>query len=330
MTSDIWRFIVLSIIKIKLIAVFLTLFMLTACGGGSGNADEESTVMDAADEVMDAADEVMDAADEVIDAADEVMDAADEVLTGRLIDSAVQGVSYSTESISGITNGNGEYTYIQGENVTFSIGDLTLPTVLAQEEITPITLSPSQTIEDNTTVNISRLLQSLDIDNDPTNGLVISDAASAAATQFDFSVTPDEFTENASVINLVANSGSVQTEILSAEIATSHLMNTLGLSGFMRIATLEQFLDLIADRELELTTSEGFLRLGSDRMISGESNGAIATGSWFWENGFWCREISFDGELLFPLDCQVLEVNGSDFRFTRNQGNGISGLLLIR
>lgn len=48
-----------SIIKIKLIAVFLTLFMLTACGGGSTNADEESAVMDAADEVMDAADEVI-------------------------------------------------------------------------------------------------------------------------------------------------------------------------------------------------------------------------------------------------------------------------------
>ena len=201
--------------------------------------------------------------------------------------------------------------------------------MLAQEEITPITLSPSQTIEDNTTINISRLLQSLDIDNDPTNGLAIADSASAAATQLDFSVTPDEFTENADVINLVANSGSVQTEILSTEIAINHLMNTLGEPGFMRIATLAQFLDLVADRQLDLITTEGFLRLGSDGMISGVSNGAVATGSWFWENGFWCREISFDGELVLPLDCQVLEVRGSDFRFTRNQGNGISGMLII-
>ena len=100
----------LKTLKLKLSSVFLTVCVLAACGGGSGNNDEEIVVIDAADEVVDVTGEVVDAADEVVDTADDVVDATDDVLIGRFIDSAVQGVVYTTDSISGVTNDEGEFS----------------------------------------------------------------------------------------------------------------------------------------------------------------------------------------------------------------------------
>ncbi|MFK7995990.1 MAG: hypothetical protein AB8B87_17770 [Granulosicoccus sp.] len=149
------------------------------------------------------------------------------LLTGVFLDSAVSGLAYQTETRSGVTNEQGQFQYLAGENVTFSIGSLQLPVVPAAETITPVTLSPTNTIEDDTTVNIARLLQSLDADDNPDNGIVISDEAASASAPLDFSVSQDEFGQNAEVINLVANSGSVRTELLSSELAISHLSETL-------------------------------------------------------------------------------------------------------
>lgn len=156
-------------------------------------------------------------------------DNGDNVLTGVFLDSAVSGLSYQTETLSGTTNSLGEFKYLNGENITFAIGSLTLPTIPAEETITPISLAPSKSIDDDTAINIARLLQSLDSDDNTSNGISISDVAGSVAAPVDFSVTQEEFTQNADVINLVANSGSVRTELLNSDVAVSHLADTLGI-----------------------------------------------------------------------------------------------------
>lgn len=76
------------------------------------------------------------------------------------------------------------------------------------------------------------LLQSLDEDGDPSNGIRISADAALVAAPINFDVSIEEFIANPDVINLVANSGSVTTSLISAEVATAHLLTTLaGLSG---------------------------------------------------------------------------------------------------
>ncbi len=104
------------------------------------------------------------------------------VQTGKFVDSAVAGIRYRTASQSGNTNSAGEFKYQAGETVTFSIGDIDLPTVNAAALITPLDLAGSDNPYNETAVNIARLLQSLDSDDNPDNGITIDISAHMSAT----------------------------------------------------------------------------------------------------------------------------------------------------
>jgi hypothetical protein len=67
--------------------------------------------------------------------------AAAVVKQGRFIDSAVIGVYYETATHKGFTGMSGEFSYVEGESVTFSIGKVVFPTVPASALVTPLTLN---------------------------------------------------------------------------------------------------------------------------------------------------------------------------------------------
>lgn len=112
--------------------------------------------------------------------------------TGQLIDSAVAGVNYATPSFSGITNADGKYLYKEGESITFSIGNIVFPAILAKGVLTPLDLAGTQDINDRKVINIARLLQSLDDDLDPSNGIVIPAGLTTVALNFDQDVAAFE------------------------------------------------------------------------------------------------------------------------------------------
>jgi len=149
------------------------------------------------------------------------------VETGVFIDSAVGGLSYETPTQSGTTSASGEFSYAEGEEVVFSIGDIELPSVAAQEVITPLTVFNTISVTDTEVSNLSRLLQSLDLDGDPSNGIEISDAAVASATGVSIDFSDSDFSSNTSVTNLVANSGSLTTSLIDAAAAESHLQSSI-------------------------------------------------------------------------------------------------------
>lgn len=151
--------------------------------------------------------------------------------TGVFLDSPVGGIDYRTETLSGTTNAQGEYDYVEGETVTFSIGDLELPSAPATGTVTPLDLAGSDDTSNATVVNIVRLLQTLDEDGDPDNGITIADAAKDSAVQVDFSLSVAEFEASAEVTNLVTNSGSTNTELVSENQATAHFEATLVQEG---------------------------------------------------------------------------------------------------
>jgi len=149
------------------------------------------------------------------------------IQTGRLIDSAVEGLAYRTETRTGVTNENGEFTYLTGENIIFGLGDLEFPAVTAAQILTPLELAGVEDINDTGVVNMARLLQSLDKDCDPSNGITIDGEAvlSAAGMSIDFE-SPD-FDED--VVNLVSNGGQDDAcqELVDAEDAVAHFQETL-------------------------------------------------------------------------------------------------------
>lgn len=147
--------------------------------------------------------------------------------TGVFLDSPVSNIGYRTETLEGVTNSLGEYEYIEGETVTFFIGDLELPSVVAKGTVTPLDLAGSDDTSNSTVVNIIRLLQSLDENGNPSDGITITEIAKNSATQVDFTLSVSDFESSTGVVNLVENSGSTNVALVSESDAISHFESTL-------------------------------------------------------------------------------------------------------
>ena len=161
---------------------------------------------------------------------------------GILIDSPVINIDYSTASQSTLqTNNKGEFTYLEGESVTFSIGDLVFPAVVAKSVITPLDMANSINEINDEAVNILRLLQTLDSDGDPANGIEITDTAKALATQFSFDLTQNEFANLPQLIELISNAGQdfSVNELISSTAAQIHFQQQLVLNNV--VTTKEPF-----------------------------------------------------------------------------------------
>lgn len=148
--------------------------------------------------------------------------------TGVFIDNYVINIGYRTETQEGVTNSQGEYSYLPGETVIFYIGDLEFPPVTASGVVTPLDIARSTDTSNPTVVNISRLLQSLGRDGYPRNGLEITEAAKTIAPVFDITIDETTFENSTEILNLVANGGQVtSTTLISSVDAIAHLEETL-------------------------------------------------------------------------------------------------------
>ncbi len=179
--------------------------VLTACGGGSSDP--------------------VDPVEQPVAQAPTAPGAPANVLTGRFVDSAVEGLSYRTDSLSGTTDVDGTFEYAASESVIFSIGSIDLPPVAGDEVITPLTVFNTTDIADIQVINLARLLQTLDTDGLADNGITISDEAQLSATGLNVDFSSTGF--DASVSNLIANSGSVLSTLIGGEPALDHLAETL-------------------------------------------------------------------------------------------------------
>lgn len=158
----------------------------------------------------------------------EVTSATSIVKTGRFIDSSVEGLSYQTETRNGITNANGEFSYLAGETVVFGLGDLEFPAVTAAQILTPLELAGVTDINDAGVVNMARLLQSLDKDCDPGNGITISGEALLSAVGMSLDFESPNF--DSEVANLVSNGGQQNSScrvLISASQAVNHLQKSI-------------------------------------------------------------------------------------------------------
>lgn len=149
-------------------------------------------------------------------------------LIGRFVDSAVSGLTYRTETRSGTTNANGEFTYLAGETVVFGLGDLEFPAVTAAQILTPLELAGVTDINNTGVVNMARLLQTLDQDCDPGNGITIGGEVLLAAAGMSLDFESLDF--DSEVANLVANVGQQNPScqvLIDASQAVAHLQETL-------------------------------------------------------------------------------------------------------
>jgi len=178
--------------------------LLTACGGG-GSSDTSSESGPPANESGPSPD------------------------IGVFLDSPVINIGYRTETLESVTNSLGEYEYLPGETVTFFIGDLEFPPVEASGTVTALDLAGTPNTSDPRVVNMIRLLQTLDQDGNPQNGITISDTAKSTATQVDFDLSEADFSSSLAVTTLIMNAGQDNTvvELVNREGAIDHFNQTL-------------------------------------------------------------------------------------------------------
>lgn len=160
--------------------------------------------------------------------------------TGVFLDAPVANVDFETATQSGVTNAQGEFIFVEGETVTFSIGDLAFPPVTGGETITPLEISGTNNPNDRQVVNMIRLLQTLDQDGDPSNGITITDTAKGLASAVDFDVPEADFESNTAVTNLIINAGqdTPPLALVTKQAALQHFEGTLLDQGDIDFATL--------------------------------------------------------------------------------------------
>jgi len=147
--------------------------------------------------------------------------------TGVLLDSAVDGLVFKTENGSGITKNGGEFSFQEGESIQFYLGKNSLGETNASNILTLLDLVPEDAHQD-TLINILQLLQSLDDDDNPENGIYISSEINDYAnnTNIDFSVSQKVFSNNQNVLALLAISGKT-SGLVDPGRAALHFQMTL-------------------------------------------------------------------------------------------------------
>lgn len=145
-------------------------------------------------------------------------------LTASLVDSAVQGVSYTTSSgLSGVTLANGSFNYKAGDIITFKVGNATIGTINAININADGLVLPQDIVgvdRANTTdprvVNIAQFLQSLDSVGTVADGITITNTS--IGTLDVQTATDTQFTE-AGITSLVSEATAISNLVTGTAIA---------------------------------------------------------------------------------------------------------------
>jgi hypothetical protein len=172
----------------KYLLIFQSLLILTACGSGSVSSSSNVSKK------------------------------------GIFLDSEIEGIEFKTNTLSGTTNSKGEFEYHDGEEVTFSMYGQELSKVHGYNILTPFD-NPDTTVHPNYALNLMRLLQTLDMDGDPSNGIKLPAVNTTMNLNFDQNLA--DFENDVNVLAFISANSNVTTLTVSLEDAIAHFQNTL-------------------------------------------------------------------------------------------------------
>jgi hypothetical protein len=155
------------------------------------------------------------------------------IMTGTFLDGPVSGLHYETDTLSGNTNAEGQFHYMEGESVNFGIGNMMFGHAMGNSVITPMDLVPdANEVSHPTVTNMVRFMLTLDSDGDPNNGIHIDNAMRFAAygRSFNFDMPMSAFESNPDVLDFI-NQMPHTSHMVSTGTAQEHFQGTLDDMG---------------------------------------------------------------------------------------------------
>jgi hypothetical protein len=207
---------------VKSLAVgFLSLYLISCGSGGDSVSSDTNPAVDSSD------------TNPAVDSSDTnpAVDSSDNqgaLLKGVFIDSPTENLFYKTLTQSGYTNSLGEFYYLSDEIVEFYIGELSLGSSHGNKVITPFDFLTNNSDPDYAQ-NILRLLQTLDEDGVPDNGIQLSDETIQKTNIYkddiDFNLPSTEFESQEGVTNLMVETSN--TTLVSTSDAFTHFWGSI-------------------------------------------------------------------------------------------------------
>ena len=204
--------------------------------------------------------------------------------TGYLLDSKVSGVEYYCNNIQGITDKNGAFKFDYSCNyISFKIGSVTLAemsTLNINKDklffITDITEQQSRADTNNTSVkNITRLLQTLDDDYNPENGINITkQTRDNISNTVNLNISNKNINED-DLKNIVIDAG-LNRELVSPIKALVHFEQTLRDNN-IHVDTVPPYLPFLSKNILATANDKTYIDINGEKNTKLYLNG-IYTG----------------------------------------------------
>lgn len=175
-------------------------------------------------------------------------------VNGVFLDGAVEGLTYKAGSATPATTGpKGEFTCLQGDTVSFSVGGINLGSATCATIISPLQLANASSPNDTAVVNRLLALQLLDDDSDPQNGIKISAAVSSALA--------------AKTLDFGAAGATFNTALASALSAAGAKFAARSVDDERRMLVREHFEDTLATR-MNAPVAESFTQGGTSVTVT--------------------------------------------------------------
>ncbi|MEF1206840.1 hypothetical protein [Photobacterium damselae] len=210
-----------------LLAVLIpTTLVLTGCGGDSSDSNDNGSVVPAGK------------------------------IKATFVDKEVAGLKYHcTSGETGTTGSKGEFVVTEGTRCSFSINNLELGTTqitdLNKKAITPYDITKNGNVK-----NIAALLQTLDSDGNPENGINLSDLDTSVELPVSLLNTKNE-----AEFQQILSKQLPNKKVVSFTDAQKHLDNTLSVMGVLRgyhSAAVEKIVTDINDNVLPKLSETDF------------------------------------------------------------------------
>jgi hypothetical protein len=114
---------------------------------------------------------------------------------------------------------------------------------------------------------------------------------------------------------------------MSFATAVAVFTGSAAFAEFSTVEDQETFVALVKGKELKRPFVN--IEVSEEGVISGYGAAWPVTGTWSWDNGYFCRDLFWAGDPL-GYNCQEVQASGDRIKFTSDKGAGDSAEFRLR